>query len=71
MMLKKPISAKRDHGVFRIDADIADVGREMRGDERDLKAADEEAGGQKHIGTMAKCLAQRIADALFGIRLFE
>ncbi len=43
---------QRDHGVARLDPEVADIGREMRGDERHLEAADEEAGDEQRVAAM-------------------
>ena len=44
MMLKRPISASAQPPYDRRNADVGEVGRQVRGDEGDLEAADEEAG---------------------------
>ena len=55
---------QRDDRIARVDAKVAYIGREMRGDEGDLEAADEEARGEQKLGAVAERLAQRLAGRL-------
>ena len=50
---------QRDHRVARIDAEIADIGGKVRGDEGDLEAADEEAGDEQHEAPVGDGFRQR------------
>ena len=53
----------------RVEAAVDDEGRQVRGDEGDVKAADEEAGGQQQVAPMREGLRQRLAEGLLADRL--
>ena len=61
MMLNRPIAAITQPPVCAVDAAIDQIGRQMHGDEGELKAAGEEAEHQQHIGAVAEGLRQRRA----------
>ncbi|MNW18992.1 hypothetical protein D3C71_2187920 [compost metagenome] len=44
--VEEPDQRQRDYRIAGVDADVADISREMRGDEGHLVAADEETGDQ-------------------------
>ena len=60
MTLKRPISASAQAASGR-EAEVGEVGRQVRRDERDVEAADEEAGGQQQVARVRQRAADRVA----------
>ena len=54
--------------ILGVEAAVDDEGRQVRGDEGDVEAADEEAGGEKQIASMPERLGERLAEALLAHR---
>ena len=60
MILNRPMVAERPAADLGRKTAIDQIGRQVHGDEGELKAAGEEAEHQQHIGAMAERFGQRL-----------